>query len=198
MENGCRFQFRPRSHLRRVCLLGLPPYLPLDWVVSAKMKVLAILAVVCGLACEAAAQRYVYRYRVVERGCINGQCPAPAPVTIKPAGDGTLPLRGDGTWPLSGDGSLPLKAEKANPTTEAQKWAEYKVRKMVRVGRCFHVGGWIGRFEGVGMSSGGGTIPTCTPCGRSHCEGCGRCGKPRGDAKAYSVRTRSWYRVRIW
>ncbi len=184
MANGSRYH--PSGHLRRMRFPCIPRNLFANRMVPAKMKTILILAIISAFACEAAAQRYVYRYRVVQRGnCPNGQCPAPAPVTIKPAGDGTLPLQAE-------------KVEPTKPTTEAQKWAEYKVRKMVRSGRCAHVGGWIGRFEGVGMSSGSSRVGTCTPCGRSLCEGCGRCGTPRGDARAYSVRTRSWYRVRIW
>ena len=150
-------------------------------------KVLLMLAVLTAPAFGAWGVfrgRTVVRYRGTVSACPNGQCQP-----VKPE---IQEKRGDGTWPLSGDGSLPLKE-----LTEAQKWANYKVKIIVRRGGLFHPRGWGGRFEGVGSCSGG-QIPTCTPCGDKWCEGCRTCGKPRGDAKAYSVRTRQWYRVRIW
>lgn len=160
------------------------------------------------MAAEASAawgvfrQRTVVRYRGPVTQCPNGKCgETPTLAPKKPDNsqerDGVLPLKGDGSLPLAGDGTLPLRGDGTWPVSEAQKWADYKVKVIVRRGGLFHPRGWGGRFEGVGSCSGG-QIPTCTPCGNKWCEGCHRCGKPRGDAKAYSVRTRQWYRVRIW
>jgi hypothetical protein len=154
-----------------------------------KFLLMAIMLLTVLVTDSDAARRRRYNRYVAPQRCVNGNCqtqpqtilsvvplpqvaPAPAPAAKK-----TVPA--------------PPPATKAAPAPTAvhpdQVRCQQEANLMASRGIRGHVGGVIGRFEGVGWSSGGGMPSTCTPSYRMTLT---------GDAIARSqygtFRVRSW------